>query len=131
MPAEQASRHRPAILPGDLGEIRTIMAADRTLMAWIRTSLSMLSFGFTIYKFLETMAEQNHALHSDSPQRIGLFLAGMGTAAMVLGTISYWVTLRDLQRTEVFRIGRPVLVMALLMSTAGVALFVSIAGRLV
>jgi putative membrane protein len=33
----------------DLGVIRTLMAGDRTLMAWIRTSLSMLSFGYTIY----------------------------------------------------------------------------------
>ena len=33
------------------------MAADRTLMAWIRTTLSMISFGFTIYKFLQAMFE--------------------------------------------------------------------------
>jgi putative membrane protein len=30
--------------------MRTMMAADRTLMAWIRTSLAMFSFGYTIYK---------------------------------------------------------------------------------
>ena len=33
----------PSGLPQDLGTLRTVMAADRTLMAWIRTSLSMLS----------------------------------------------------------------------------------------
>jgi putative membrane protein len=31
---------------------RTRMAAERTLMAWVRTALSMIGFGFTIYKFL-------------------------------------------------------------------------------
>jgi putative membrane protein len=123
--------HRAPMLPSDLGEIRTIMAADRTLMAWIRTSLSMLSFGFTIYKFLETVASQGGAAHSDSPQRVGLFLTGMGVGAIVLGTISYWVTLNDLKRVEEFRVGRPVLLMALIMSLAGVALFVTIAMRLV
>src|SRR6187399_1523572 len=107
--------HRPGILPSDMGAMRTIMAADRTLMAWVRTSLSMLSFGFTIYKFLEAMAEGNHIAASHGPQRVGLFLAGMGTAAMVLGTLSYWATLKDLHRTEEFRIGRPVLLMALTM----------------
>ncbi len=131
MPTEEPSHHRLAMLPGDMGEIRTILAADRTLMAWIRTSLSMLSFGFTIYKFLETMAHQSGAAVSASPQRIGLFLVALGTAAMALGTISYWVTLRDLRRTEEFRLGRPVLVMALIMSIAGIALFVSIAERIV
>ena len=31
---------------------RTRLAHERTLMAWIRTATSMISFGFTIYKFL-------------------------------------------------------------------------------
>jgi putative membrane protein len=131
MAESEAARHHAAILPGDMGEIRTIMAADRTLMAWIRTSLSMLSFGFTIYKVLQTLASQGKMEHSNSPQQVGLFLTAMGVAAIVLGTLSYWVTLRDLQRVEEFRIGRPVLLMALIMSIAGVALFVSIATRLV
>ena len=122
---------RPAFLPSDLGETRTIMAADRTLMAWIRTSLSMLSFGFTIYKFLEGMAQSGAIRSSNSPQMIGLFLAGVGTAAIVLGTICYWATLKELQRTEKFSMRRPVLIMALIMSLAGVALFVSIATRIV
>lgn len=118
-------------LPGDLGEMRTIMAADRTLMAWIRTSLSMMSFGFTIYKFLESMAQGGQLPHSDSPQRVGLFLCAAGTAAIVLGTIAYWGTLKELRRIEEFRLGRSVLVMALIMCLASILLFVGIATRLV
>ena len=119
------------VLPSDLGEIRTILAADRTLMAWIRTSLSMLSFGFTIYKFLQTIAANGKMDHPNSPQTVGLFLTGMGVAAIVLGTTGYWITLRDLQKVEHFRLGRPVLLMALIMSIAGVASFVSIATKLI
>lgn len=122
---------RPPHMPKDLGEQRTIMAADRTLMAWIRTSLSMLSFGFTIYKFLDSIPPAAGRDHSDSPQRVGLLLAAMGTAAIVLGTIGYWTTLRDLSRTDAFRVGRPVLVMAAIMSVAGIAMFASIATRIV
>jgi putative membrane protein len=107
------------------------MAADRTLMAWIRTSLSMLSFGFTIYKFLEGVAQSGNLKRPESPQVVGLFLAATGTAAIVLGTLGYWATLKDLQRVEQFRLGRPVLLMALIMSIAGIALFVSIATRAV
>jgi putative membrane protein len=55
----------------------------------------------------------------------------MGVAAIVLGTIGYWVTQRDQQRGEHFRIGRPVLLIALVKSVAGVASFVSIATRLI
>lgn len=131
MAATDAASPSSTFLPSDLGEIRTILAADRTLMAWIRTSLSMLSFGFTIYKFLQTIASNGNMEHPNSPQQVGLFLTGLGVAAVVLGTISYWVTLRDLQKVEKFRIGRPVLLMALVMSVAGVASFVSIATRLI
>ena len=38
---------------------RTRMAAERTLMAWVRTALSMIAFGFTIYKFLQVIQEQS------------------------------------------------------------------------
>jgi uncharacterized membrane protein YidH (DUF202 family) len=38
--------------PLDLATMRTILAADRTLMAWIRTSFTLLGFGFTIYAIL-------------------------------------------------------------------------------
>ena len=32
---------------------RTWLAHERTLMAWVRTATSMITFGFTIYKFFQ------------------------------------------------------------------------------
>ena len=119
------------VLPTDQGEMRTIMAADRTLMAWIRTALSMLSFSFTIYKFLEAAVEKQGDMHPNSPQQVGLFLAGVGTLSMILGTVDYWSTLKDLRRAEEFRLGRPTLFIATVISLAGVTLFFSIAIRLI
>ena len=116
-------------LPSDLGTMRTIMAADRTLMAWVRTSLSMLSFGFTIYKFLESAVQSDQLARADSPQQVGLFLAGVGTLSMLLGVVSYWTTLKDLRRTEEFRLGRPGLRIGASMAIAGVAMFLGIAVR--
>jgi putative membrane protein len=126
----ESAETRP-ILPAELGALRTVLAADRTLMSWLRTSLSMLSFGFTIYKFLETAAKAGALARPESPQKVGLFLVGMGTAAMVLGVIDYWVTLRTVQKTGAFRLGRSVLFMSLLMAAAGVVLFAAIIGRVV
>ena len=117
-------------LPQDLGTMRTIMAADRTLMAWIRTALSLLSFSFTIYKFLESAGSATSA-HPESPQRVGLFLAGVGTLSMILGVMSYWGTLKDLQRTEHFRLGRPTLIISAIMTAAGIGLFYGIATRVI
>jgi len=121
---------RPA-LPSDLGAVRTVLAADRTLMAWLRTSLSMLSFGFTIYKFLETAAKAGALSRPESPQKVGLFLVAMGTGAMVMGLIDYWVTIHHVRKTGTFRLGRSVLIMSCLMATAGLLLFVLIIKRAV
>jgi putative membrane protein len=48
---------REAVAPLDastrLAVDRTRLAYERTLMAWVRTATSMISFGFTIYKFFE------------------------------------------------------------------------------
>ena len=123
--------HRPPRIPGDLGLLRTVMAADRTLMAWIRTALSMLSFGFTIYKILEAMAQQSALAHPNSPRQVGLFLSALGTACMIFGTASYWITLRDLQKAERFRLGRPVLWVGVIISIAGLTLFYTIIRRVV
>jgi len=107
------------------------MAADRTLMAWIRTSLSMLSFGFTIYKILEEFQtlEGKFVVRTDVPRNAGLFLTGMGTVAMVMGTIEYWQTLRTLHQPRIFDRPRSPLIMALIMSVSGILLFVSIIAK--
>lgn len=131
MPADQSKLKIAPAMPTDMGMMRTIMAADRTLMAWVRTSLSMLSFGFTIYKFLEGAAQQDMLPRSGAPQSVGLFLAGMGTLSMILGLFSYWSTLRDLRRTEDFRLGRPTMLISAIMTIAGVAMFIGIAARVI
>jgi putative membrane protein len=103
------------------------MAADRTLMAWVRTSLSLLSFGFTIYSILEELPRLADRLPGSTNSRgAGLFLAAMGTFAMVMGTVDYWQTLKQMQQQRQFSLTRPALIMALLMSVIGLTLFVSI-----
>lgn len=32
---------------------RSAIASERTLMAWLRTAISMIGFGFSIYKFFQ------------------------------------------------------------------------------
>ena len=115
----------------DLAGRRTLMAADRTLMAWIRTALSMISFGFTIYKLLEGFQSGGVALpHQHTPRNVGLFLTGLGTLSMAMGTVEYWQALRDLAHSVTVRIWRPAFVIALIMSATGLVLFFGIVTRL-
>jgi putative membrane protein len=127
---ETKSANDLALERTDLATRRTLMAADRTLMAWVRTALSMISFGFTIYKVLEGFLESGASLpHASSPRNLGMFLIGLGTASMVLGTVEYWQTLKELRRFEHFSGWRPSFVIALIMSLTGSFLFVSVAAR--
>ena len=106
---------------------RTLMAADRSLMAWIRTALSMISFGFTIYKVLQGLEATGKVLgHPNTPRTVGLFLTAMGTFAMVFGTIEYWTHLQSLRSYRDYPLWRPSFVIALLMSAIGVLLFFAI-----
>lgn len=116
----------------DLAIDRTLMAADRSLMAWVRTGLSMISFGFTIYKVIEAFQQQGGQLHSANMARnVGLFLTGLGTMAIVMGTLEYWYRLKSLRRNREFRIMQPSFVIALIMSAAGLFMFIGIVARVI
>ena len=118
--------------PLNLSAMNTLMAADRTLMAWIRTSLSFFSFGFAIYKILQELQQGGRSLpHENTPRNVGLVLAAAGVLAIVLGTIEYWQTLHELRRIQHFRVARPALVVALVMCVAGLLLLFGIMLRLV
>ena len=41
---------------------RTRLAYERTLMAWVRTGTSLITFGFTIYKFFEEFQKAGKSL---------------------------------------------------------------------
>lgn len=115
----------------DLAATRTLMAADRTLMAWIRTALSMISFGFTIYKVLQGFTDAGvHLAHPNSPRIVGLFLTGMGTVSMLLGTIEYWTTISSLKGYQSVSIWRPTFFIALILACSGSFVFLSIINRL-
>jgi putative membrane protein len=113
-----------------LAAMRTGMAADRTLMGWVRTGMSMITFGFTVYKLLQEAQERGMVLPRETtPRNVGLFLIAVGTLSMILGKVEYWHTLLELKRFHPFRIWRPSFIIALLMSLAGLVLFLGIVSR--
>jgi len=69
------------------------MAAERTLMAWTRTALSMISFGFTIYKALNYMQAEGKGLvirNSNGPRNFGLTLIAIGVISLLVACIHDW-----------------------------------------
>ncbi len=76
--------HPPADTGTRLAVDRTRLAYERTMMAWIRTAASLISFGFTIYKFfqLELKGEQREGLIGS--RGFALLMIGTGLLALLL-----------------------------------------------
>jgi putative membrane protein len=84
----------------EMAKYRSRAAADRTLMAWIRTCLSLIAFGFGIPTIVRTI-EQTHLTPNLNPVRfsviVGLSFIGTGMLGMALGLREHR---RLLQRIE-------------------------------
>jgi putative membrane protein len=92
-----------AALPSstELALDRTLLAHDRTLMAWVRTATSLISFGFTIYKFFQYLREQQ-GLEPDGralgPRRFGMLMISIGLVTLLLATLQQWWLRKKLMR---------------------------------
>jgi inner membrane protein YidH len=82
------SSSAPTATSTELAVDRTRLAHDRTIMAWVRTAASLISFGFTIYKFFQYLREQGHGGESRlGPREFALLLIGIGLFSLLLATI--------------------------------------------
>jgi putative membrane protein len=92
---------------------RVFFAAERTLLAWVRTGLTVMAFGFVVARFglfLRLLAVQQqgptgYAEHSSISNAVGIALVLVGTACMILGAYqqrSYVATLapQDVPRSH-------------------------------
>ena len=75
----------------DLALTRTMVALDRTLMAWVRTATSLISFGFTIYKFFQQLRQSAPGPGGEllTPRGVALVLMSLGIGGLVAATIDY------------------------------------------
>jgi inner membrane protein YidH len=70
---------------------RTRLAYERTLMAWVRTATSLISFGFTIYKFFQYLREGQSIVDAGllGPRGFALMMIAIGLVALILANIEH------------------------------------------
>jgi putative membrane protein len=76
---------------------RTRLANERTLMAWIRTSTSLIAFGFTIFKFFQYMETQEHRHEIVSPWIVGMTMILVGLIGLALAWFQHRQQLKALK----------------------------------
>jgi putative membrane protein len=90
----------PHNLNNELAKERTRAAADRTLMAWIRTSLSLIGSGFgipTIVQTIETTQIGRKINSHHFTNGIGLAFISIGIFAMYSALKEHRLILRQIQ----------------------------------
>ncbi len=67
-------------------DLRDYLAAERTLLAWVRTGLALMGFGFVVARFGLFLQELQAAQHVLPGQSYGLSL-WFGTALIAAGVL--------------------------------------------
>jgi putative membrane protein len=58
-------------------------------MAWIRTSMSLITFGFTIFKFFQYLASNEHRRTVVTPWIVGMAMIVIGLVALILAWVQH------------------------------------------
>ena len=82
--------------------IRTRLSLERTMMSWVRTSVALIGFGFTIVQFFEHLHSEvvAPALRPQAPRYLGLALIAAGVLVLLISIWQYRKVVRYLLSKE-------------------------------
>ena len=135
MPADE--NEVKANLTNELAKERNRAACDRTLMAWIRTAISLIGFGFAIAKSyeyiqmeeMETTGRFIDQIHA--PLWFGMSFIVLGMVCILGGVIQYVKVVKQIQSGQ-FTYGEPrplAKIIALILLIIGVFALITIFQR--
>jgi putative membrane protein len=121
--------------------LRTRLSVERTLMSWIRTGVSLIGFGFTIFQFFDRFSGMSGVELGDRPMApwlFGLALIAAGTAALVVAAWEYRKSLlylwnedfRPIAGVEATAWHTPVFPITLLLILIGILVFFAVLLRI-
>jgi putative membrane protein len=101
---------------------RTWVAYERTMLAWVRTATSLITFGFSVYKFFQIVREGGEPGHHPfGARQFGLLLVSIGLASLALATFEYRQNIRMLGPQYQVRPRSLAVIVAALISILGLA----------
>ena len=90
----------------ELAEERNLLAGERTLQAWVRSSLSMITFGFMIAQYFHLVGETLfHPIHFPA-KWFGFAIVCLGTILPLIAVVQHITRIKRLTTDELNR--RPV-----------------------
>jgi putative membrane protein len=119
-----------AQIPAPPEDPRVRFAAERTLLAWVRTGVALMGFGFVVARFglfLRELAATSASAHTVRPvgpsMVLGVGLTMLGVAVPALAGWEYRAVLRRIDRREPYQPPRVSLglMMAAVLTALGLA----------
>lgn len=117
---------KPTNINTELAKERNRAAAERTLMAWIRTCLSLISFGFGIERLISILEKTRIDSEIDPihlSRILGLAFICIGTGAMMLAAIDHQRELKRIRRDDYLYAPRTSLSLIVSICLVGVGAF--------
>jgi putative membrane protein len=104
----------------ELAKERNRIAADRTLLTWIRTSVSFIGLGFGLGQILDalTVGIQGQPTPTSFIKLLTFLSIGMGTLILIAAALEYQAELRQLQKAGYLYRSRPSLSLVVGVSVA-------------
>lgn len=99
---------------------RARLAQERTMLAWVRTATTFMTFGFALFKFLQSLeANSNHPRFLDwvSARMIGLSMLFTGLLGLVLSVYRHYGVMARLSKYTQTKFFTPVLIQAYIVGT--------------
>jgi putative membrane protein len=120
----------PESAPPATANTSDILAAERTYLAWLRTGLALMGFGFVVARFglflREIQLAQHLALqaHTGLSLWFGTALVAMGVLMEIAATARHLKLVHQLQSGQPFQLGasRTAIAVAILLALTGLAL---------
>jgi len=118
-----------SISPSESGKASSHLANERTFLAWIRTSISIIVFGFVVAKFGITLREflrvQGAAEHESGVSLIiGVGFISMGIFMALAAWFRYQATMRRIETGDFKPAGAIVTVLTVVAAVFGIILAV-------
>jgi putative membrane protein len=103
MPKGEPAFYAETMSPGDeLAVDRTFLAHERTLMAWIRTATSLISFGFSIYKFFQYLVATGTDFRIQGffgPREFAISMLSLGVISLGVAVLDHRRNTKTLEQT--------------------------------